>query len=93
MASSSPGSLSFMELQSKDAISKKVSSGFSRILDRIFWELLLKVGNKIMLNKFSNPFCVFLVNSLSTDSPNILWMSEDNGTVFFRHYKQEFIYQ
>ncbi len=36
MASSNSGSLSFMEPWIKDSISKEVSSGFSRILARIF---------------------------------------------------------
>ena len=31
-----------------------------------------------MLKQVSNPFGIFLVSFLSTDSLNILWMSKDN---------------
>ena len=42
-------------------------------------------GNKVVLKQVSNPFGIFLVRFLSTDSLNILWMSKDNRTIFFEN--------
>ena len=40
-------------------------------------------GNKVMLKQISNPFGIFLVSFLSTDSLNIFGMSKDNLTILF----------
>ena len=36
-----------------------------------------------MLEEVSNPFGIFLVSFLSTDSLNIFGMGKDNGTIVF----------
>ena len=38
-----------------------------------------------MLEQISDPFGVFLVSFLSTDSLNIFGMSKDNGAFFFEN--------
>ncbi len=42
-------------------------------------------GNKFMLKQVSNPFGIFLVSFLSTDSLNIFRMSKDDRTFFFKN--------
>ena len=43
------------------------------------------VGNKIMLEQVSNPWSLFLVSFLSTDSLNILRMDKYNFAIFFQY--------
>jgi len=62
---------------------KTIAHQITKLSDISGWHKA--TGNKIMLEEVSNPFGIFLVSFLSTDSLNIFRMSKNNVAIFFQN--------